>query len=645
MNQLRVFQFLISLHLIMSWANANDMNADSKNAPCTSEEKDSNCEHSNKIVITGLKSPYAGLEPTTQSDSLIELSTGIHIPATLTELVNGIPGVAENGQPGLFQVTSIRGVSRQRVLNFIDNVRLSNDRRAGVAASFIDPLMLDHVHIIRGPISTYYGSGAVGGVILMNFDDHEKTEISSGYQQSGQQHFEKIHWGEQNTAFTAINRQSQNTRDISGNPLNTHFQQRSFFLQQKWQLQDYLIKSWLFHSNGDDLGRSNSRYPNRIVNIADEKHTIFKTTLSHDNQWSVDIYLHNQAIVTDTLKPQNSLNSVESSSSDRGLNWQFAWDKMQQSGLFGIEYFARKNVDLHENIQDLINNTATQIQTLNNGTVNEWAIYYIYKKQFRDLRFQFGARYFIDKSSVPDSKSEQNATTAFTGLSYQLSPNTDININVGNAIRFATLAEKFFSGTTARGTIIGNPDLNAEKSLSYDLGIIWHGDTITYKLNGFRTKLKNYIDRVSVSNEQMTFLNFTNGSIEGLESEFQWQLNELWQLNSNLTMINGQHNGNNNLADIPSDRATLNVVYQNEPWRMNFKYQHRFKKSDIGPGEIPTSSTELLTASLSYQFSPQWQINFNIENIANDTYRTSNDDLSTYASGRSVGISVRWMND
>jgi hypothetical protein len=56
-------------------------------------------------------------------------------PGRLTELVAELPGVAENGQGGIFQTYSIRGVSRLRVLTLIAGMRIVGERRAGVSAS------------------------------------------------------------------------------------------------------------------------------------------------------------------------------------------------------------------------------------------------------------------------------------------------------------------------------------------------------------------------------------------------------------------------------------------------------------------------------------------------------------------------------
>ena len=63
----------------------------------------------------------------------------LHVPSSLTDLINTSPSVSQNGQGGHFQNFSIRGVSRQRVRTLINDMRIVSDRRAGVSASFIEP--------------------------------------------------------------------------------------------------------------------------------------------------------------------------------------------------------------------------------------------------------------------------------------------------------------------------------------------------------------------------------------------------------------------------------------------------------------------------------------------------------------------------
>ncbi|MEM8995684.1 MAG: Plug domain-containing protein, partial [Acidobacteriota bacterium] len=118
-----------------------------------------------RIDVTASRSVGETFVAETVAATEIKVEERAAAPTTLTELVEGVAGVAENGQPGLFQVYSIRGVSRHRVLTLVSGMQITGERRAGVATSFIDPLLMGAVDVLRGPASTYYGSGALGGVV------------------------------------------------------------------------------------------------------------------------------------------------------------------------------------------------------------------------------------------------------------------------------------------------------------------------------------------------------------------------------------------------------------------------------------------------------------------------------------------------
>ena len=55
-----------------------------------------------------------GFSPVSVAASVIDPVDSPTLPSTLTALIVEVPGVSENGQGGLFQVYSVRGVSRQR---------------------------------------------------------------------------------------------------------------------------------------------------------------------------------------------------------------------------------------------------------------------------------------------------------------------------------------------------------------------------------------------------------------------------------------------------------------------------------------------------------------------------------------------------
>ena len=65
---------------------------------------------------------------------------------------------------------NIRGFEANRILLIIDGVKLNNTiYRSGHLQSIlsIDPFIIDNLSVLHGPASVFYGSGALGGAIVI----------------------------------------------------------------------------------------------------------------------------------------------------------------------------------------------------------------------------------------------------------------------------------------------------------------------------------------------------------------------------------------------------------------------------------------------------------------------------------------------
>lgn len=111
--------------------------------------------------------------------------------ATLSDLFLNTPSVQFSGtgrRNG--QVPSIRGFSSDSILVQFDGVR-QNYQSGHDGRFFIDPSLVKQVEVVRGPSSSLYGSGALGGVLAfetLQADDILKpgqnygAQISAGYE-------------------------------------------------------------------------------------------------------------------------------------------------------------------------------------------------------------------------------------------------------------------------------------------------------------------------------------------------------------------------------------------------------------------------------------------------------------------------------
>ena len=76
---------------------------------------------------------------------------------------------------------NIRGFEANRILLIIDGVKLNNTiYRSGHLQSIlsIDPFIIDNLSVLHGPASVFYGSGALGGAIVINTILPEKTHAN-----------------------------------------------------------------------------------------------------------------------------------------------------------------------------------------------------------------------------------------------------------------------------------------------------------------------------------------------------------------------------------------------------------------------------------------------------------------------------------
>ena len=83
-----------------------------------------------------------------------------------------------SGQFGQACSTSIRGSKTTQVLYIIDGVKLRDGASiGGVDLATISPNLLEKLEVVRGPLSSIYGSDAMGGVISMNTMSREGADL------------------------------------------------------------------------------------------------------------------------------------------------------------------------------------------------------------------------------------------------------------------------------------------------------------------------------------------------------------------------------------------------------------------------------------------------------------------------------------
>ncbi|HPR74344.1 MAG TPA: TonB-dependent receptor [Bacteroidales bacterium] len=86
-------------------------------------------------------------------------------PVSISDALQGLTGVYKSSDSGWGSEISIRGTGRDKVIMLIDGSRMNTSTDIGAQFGTLNPASVMRVEVLKGPISSLYGSGSVGGVV------------------------------------------------------------------------------------------------------------------------------------------------------------------------------------------------------------------------------------------------------------------------------------------------------------------------------------------------------------------------------------------------------------------------------------------------------------------------------------------------
>lgn len=153
-------------------------------AEATEAEKDTLKGLIEEITVLSTKSQQSSYRTPASVTVVTKAEIDQLVPITISDLFYDAPNVLFTGGPRRNgQAPSIRGTGGAGVLILFDGIR-QNFLSAHDGRFFIDPNLLKSAEIVRGPASSLYGAGALGGVIAFETLDASDFlgESSFGFQ-------------------------------------------------------------------------------------------------------------------------------------------------------------------------------------------------------------------------------------------------------------------------------------------------------------------------------------------------------------------------------------------------------------------------------------------------------------------------------
>jgi iron complex outermembrane receptor protein len=578
--------------------------------------------------------------PDMLATDVVRWDEAIAAPSDVQDLVTRMPGVGATGQNGLFETFSIRGSGANGILVLLGGMPLSAQRRAGVPISFVEPALLGDIRVTRGPAVVHYGPGALGGAISIEPRWFDASFVETGYASAGNEASLVAGFGSDAFSLGVARHQAGDSRSPDDVPLNTSYRRESASLQYRGRFGAFDVDALLMPSRTEDIGKSNNRYPTRDSTYPEDSHTLGRVRVRHDGGFEASAYAHDQYLGTWNRRPGSPDTFAGVRSLDAGTTVQQTFETGAFSHDIGIEYFGRRNVTAYDATGSVINRR----YSLRNAKEDTWSLFAASDWRVSDaFALEFGARRtWIEQEQRGAGAS--NADHAFTaGAAWTPGGGHRITLNGSTGYRFPTLEERYYSGVTAQGGIVGNPNLGSERSRGVDLGYAWHDGAWSVEAHAWRNAVDNLIQLTRLAPDVNGYANIGKGTLHGAELALGWMPPAPGlELRATAAIVRGHDEMGRPLYGIPPVTAGLEARYAHDAWSVGARYSHRWKMDRPGFEEVGRDAVDVVDADLRWQVHDGLSLQFYMRNAFDENYYATADELSTFAQERSVGVNLVW---
>lgn len=591
-------------------------------------------------------------------------------PENLMQALETVPGVHQVSE-GHASVPAIRGLARGRTLFLIDGARVSSERRVGPSATFLDPDTVEGIDVARGPGSVAYGSDALGGVISVRTrrpepDSPLRTRLTGAYGVGTPQERGSVEVSKGlDRGGVLVQGHARNAEDYDspqGEVFNSGWEDRGFLARFAHALGEGVITTTWQSDFGRDFERprNNSRavrfyYPFENSHRFSAAYQIPDAVGLDDLEVTGFIGTYEQRTDQDRFPTATSGRSIERADvSAKDFHVKavgqrfFARSRLEVgadvNGRFGLEALdVLQGFDLSGNlIRDTTNVSVDSARRI------DAALFAQVDTAMGSVgRVSAGARvdrvttknvagYFGDRST---------ANTAFSGfgaLSVGSTRGFGATVQVARGFRDPVLSDRYFRGPSGRGFITGNPDLEPETSLQFDLSARYATSRAQVAVYLYQYRINDLVERYQEQTDFFFFRNRGRARLRGVELEARGDLGAGYSVELGFQRSRGVVlDDDSNLDDISP--ASYSVVGRKAIGTRGYALARlavHTKDNRPGPTEIEAPSSTVFDVGGGWRFGGRLELRAFGRNLFDDEYYASPDARFVLAPGRSLLVTA-----
>jgi vitamin B12 transporter len=557
-------------------------------------------EKIDEVVVTATRMPQALGKTIAHATVLNEKEirdSGAPDVATLLRSVSGVE-IAQSGGLGLQSSTYLRGSNSNQVLVLIDGVRVNSATSGATALEHIMLESIERIEVVRGNVSSLYGSEAIGGVIqLFTKKGQGKPSFtaSAGAGTYGTQRMAAGFAGEIDQASFSLNAGRVKTDGISAmnpklepsaNPNSNGYDNNTFNSQIKYALnKDHAVIASLFATRGDASFDSaygvSTDLNNTRVNL-DKRSLAFEDKFSE--HWRSTVRLAQG--VDESLSYKNGALSSRFQTQSNQLAWQnnLSWSETQRLNL-GVEYLGQIVAS-----DTLFTQTTRNVNSALAGYVGDYGAQQVQLNLRQDNYSDFGS-----------------TNTGLLGYGVEFAEDWRATASMSNAFKAPTFNDLFYPG-------YANPNLKPERSENQELGIHYFDNRHRVDIIYFDNRIRDLITL-----DSLTYLpyNTNQAQITGEELSYVGDFG-----NKHLTASATFQNPRNTTTGLLLSRrarefASVAATHEFGDWSMGAGVRYSGERQD-GTRTLP--SYQLVNLNLRYQVDKHLDLSARIDNVFNRDY-------------------------